>query len=44
MASSAGMGAFLLDGKMIDSSIIVQAQALLTRAAKFGLLHGEVQR
>jgi citrate lyase subunit beta/citryl-CoA lyase len=37
-ANEGGAGAFLLDGKMIDKPAVAQAQAILSCAAKYGLL------
>ena len=37
-ASAGGKGAFLLDGKMVDTPIVEQAQALLARADRYDLL------
>jgi citrate lyase subunit beta/citryl-CoA lyase len=36
-----GTGAFLFEGKMVDKPVIEQAQALLNRASKFGMLREE---
>lgn len=37
-AAEDGIGAFLLDGKMIDTPIVTQARATLARAARYGQL------